>query len=80
MYVLIDSHIDAHGLKIQGGSSDFRQNPWGGTKLSVENCQCGPFLGFIAFLLASFFENLPGGAVSSPPPCMHLWIRRIGEI
>ncbi len=45
----------------------------GGSSLSGQSCKGGPpILGFIAFLLISFFFNLPGGLMlyhPPPPPC-----------
>ncbi len=64
--------IDAHGLKIQGRGylTYLHKIP---VKAFRKKCQGdSPILGNIAFLLTSFFENLPGvwvgggGAVSSP--------------
>ncbi len=45
-----------------GGSSNFCQNPWGGG----QNCQGVPYVGLYYIFISKFFENLPGGVVSSP--------------
>jgi hypothetical protein len=68
-YLIYRLHIDAHGLKIKrrGVAQIFAE----GVKAFWTELPGGSFiLGFLAFLLASFFENLPGGP-SPPPLCIY---------
>jgi hypothetical protein len=61
---------DVHGLKIQGGSSDYLQNSWGEgrSRLSRKNCHEGfPILGFISFLLTSLLKFSWGVLCFHPP-------------
>jgi hypothetical protein len=44
--------------KIPRGVKAFRKNCLGGS----------PYFGFYCIFISKFFENLPGGAISSPPP------------
>ena len=75
--------IDAHRLKVQGGSSSFCQNPLeegeGGSRLSGYIARGSPYFEFYCIFINKFFENLPGVGCCFIPPYLHLWqwLRRL---